>query len=320
MLKFTHQRELIHRLLPDQLSSIIFRRYDTSTALSISQKQAVVTGGSSGMGHAIAEILARAGAFTTVIDRDHTAFKEHCDTGGAFQYTKDKMHFVHADLSDASSTKQAAAEALSIAGGTVDILVNCAGVALMDPVETMSLEKFDATYAINVRAPFILAQALGPAMVEQRSGKIINISSQASKNGSPNHTAYCASKGALDGLTRALVSEWGCYNIQINSVNPTVVMTAMGRKLWGDPVHAAPTLEKIPAGRFGEPHEIADLVLFLASNKSNFINGQAISIDGGITAVSQTTHAEPVRQRNGHPDIRNSLPVHLPEALTYCAS
>mmetsp|Transcript_20808 Transcript_20808/g.30116 ORF Transcript_20808/g.30116 Transcript_20808/m.30116 type:complete len:306 (-) Transcript_20808:233-1150(-) len=265
--------------------------------VSLLQKHAVVTGGCSGMGTAITEALCQAGASTTVIDFNRPAFEDLCQPGGDFSMIKDQVSFVHGDLSDSSSTKAAAAHALDLAGGKVDVLVNCAGVALLEKMETLSVEQWDRSMAINVRAPFILAQAFGPGMKARREGKIINISSQSSKIACPLHAAYCASKGAIDGLTRALVSEWGCYNVQINSVNPTIVMTAMGKQVWGDPVVAAPTLNMIPARRFGEPHEIADLVLFLSSDKSNFISGQAISIDGGITAVSTSNEAEPEEEQ-----------------------
>mmetsp|Transcript_11403 Transcript_11403/g.16816 ORF Transcript_11403/g.16816 Transcript_11403/m.16816 type:complete len:296 (-) Transcript_11403:217-1104(-) len=260
-------------------------------SISLEQKQAVVTGGCSGMGLAITKSLCQAGAFATILDINKQAFEDLCQPGGHYHSIKDQLSFAFADLSDASSTRAAANKALDLAGGTVDILINSAGVALLKDVEELTSEDFDKTMAINVRAPFILAQSFGPGMKAQRSGKIINISSQSSKIACPQHTAYCASKGALDGLTRALVSEWGCYNIQVNSINPTIVMTAMGKQVWGCPVKAAPTLNMIPAGRFGEPHEIADLVLFLSSERSNFVSGQAISIDGGITAVSFTNQA-----------------------------
>jgi|EP00640_Fibrocapsa_japonica_P003278 2-deoxy-D-gluconate 3-dehydrogenase len=274
----------------------LFNKYwysNLKSPISLENKQAVVTGGCSGMGLVITQALCQSGASTTVIDFNVGAFEELIQPGGDFHSIRNQISFTYGDLSDASSTKAAANNALSNAGGTVDILINCAGVALLDEVETLSMEKFDKTMAINVRAPFILAQAFGPGMKAQRSGKIVNISSQASKLACPLHSVYCASKGAIDGLTRALVSEWGCYNVQINSINPSIVMTAMGKQVWGDPVVAGPMLNMIPARRFGEPNEIADLVLFLSSDKSNFINGQTISIDGGVTSVSTSNEVEP---------------------------
>ena len=122
-------------------------------------------------------------------------------------------------------------------------------------------------------------------MIAQRSGKVINISSQAGVVALDAHAAYCASKGGLNMLTKVMAAEWGEYNIQVNAVCPTVILTPMGTEVWGDPQKAAPMLAKIPLRRFGQPVEVADLVLFLASPASDLITGEAILIDGGYTAI-----------------------------------
>ena len=113
--------------------------------------------------------------------------------------------------------------------------------------------------AVNLRAPFQLAQALAPAMIEQNRGKIINISSQAGVIAIDDHAAYSASKAGLNGLTRSLMAEWARFNIQINSICPTIIMTTMGKTIWGPEEKSAPMIARTPLGRFGEPVEVADL-------------------------------------------------------------
>lgn len=137
---------------------------------------------------------------------------------------------------------------------------------------------------VNLRAPFLLAQALALAMIAQKSGKIINISSQSGVMALAEHGAYGASKGGLNMLTRVMTIEWAKHNIQCNSVCPTVIRTPRGEMVWGDPAKGDPMKAKIPAGRFGKTVEVADLILFLSSSASDLINGQEILIDGGFSA------------------------------------
>jgi 2-deoxy-D-gluconate 3-dehydrogenase len=122
-------------------------------------------------------------------------------------------------------------------------------------------------------------------MIEQRSGKIINVSSQAGVVGIDGHSAYAASKGGLIMLTRVMASEWGPHNIQSNAIAPTVILTPMGEQVWGDPEVGDPMRAKIPLGRFGRPVEVADLILFLASPASDLICGETILIDGGYSVI-----------------------------------
>jgi NAD(P)-dependent dehydrogenase (short-subunit alcohol dehydrogenase family) len=122
-------------------------------------------------------------------------------------------------------------------------------------------------------------------MIKQRRGKIINISSDAAVLAPMGHAAYSASKGGLNLLTQTMAAEWARYNIQANAVAPTVILTEMGQQVWGEANKAEPMKTRIPAGHFGEPSEVADLVHFLASDASNFICGQVIRLDGGLTAV-----------------------------------
>ena len=185
---------------------------------------------------------------------------------------------------ETSDTRRAAHEALE-AFGTIDILVNNAGIALVEPLLKAKVEDWDRTMAVNLRAPFLLAQELAPRMIAQKSGKIINVSSQAGVIGLDDHGAYCASKGGLNLLTKVMTSEWARHNIHVNAVCPNIILTPMGEQVWGDPAKSKPMRDKTPLGRFGKPVEVADLVLYLASAASDFVNGETILIDGGFTAL-----------------------------------
>jgi 2-deoxy-D-gluconate 3-dehydrogenase len=179
----------------------------------------------------------------------------------------------------------AAARAALAAYGTIDILVNNAGIARIEPLDVLPVAAWDETMAVNLRAPFLLAQALIGPMKAQGHGKIVNVSSQAGVVALEGHAAYCASKGGLNLLTKVMALEWGADNIQVNAVCPTVILTPMATQVWGDPRKADPMLAKIPLRRFGQPVEVADLILFLASPASDLITGETILIDGGYTAI-----------------------------------
>jgi NAD(P)-dependent dehydrogenase (short-subunit alcohol dehydrogenase family) len=191
---------------------------------------------------------------------------------------------VPADLRNMDETRRLADQALALFG-TVDILVNNAGLVVVEDLLQTTVEHWQQTQAVNLLAPFLLCQRLAPAMIKQRRGKIINISSVAAVLAPQGHAAYSASKGGLNLLTQTMAAEWGRYNIQANAVAPTVILTEMGQQVWGEASKAEPMKARIPAGRFGEPFEVADLVLFLASNASNFICGQVIRLDGGLSVV-----------------------------------
>ncbi|MCA9911294.1 MAG: SDR family oxidoreductase, partial [Anaerolineae bacterium] len=206
------------------------------------------------------------------------------DTRQAVEAHGRRCVVIEADLEHAAEARRAGEAALAHFG-TIDILVNNAAISRLAPLVEMSVEDWDATLATNLRAPFILAQTLAPKMIEQHSGKIINISSAAGTTALADHAAYSASKGGLNMLTKAMAAEWAQYNIQANAISPTVILKQMGKKAWGDPAKGAPMLAKIPLGRFGKTIEVADLILFLASPASDLICGENILIDGGYTAL-----------------------------------
>ena len=149
----------------------------------------------------------------------------------------------------------------------------------------LGVADWEDTMAVNLRAPFLLSRALAPAMIARRRGKIVNISSQTGVIALDDHAAYATSKGGLNALTKSLCAEWARHNIQVNAICPTVVMTPMGKAVWGPPEKGDPFRNATPARRFAEPVEIADAALFLASGASNMINGALLMVEGGFTSV-----------------------------------
>ena len=196
---------------------------------------------------------------------------------------------IHVDfISKDLSQYEAPAEIFEFCEGKnykVDILVNNAGTALLENILSTSNEDWDKVQSVYLKIPFILAKLIAPNMIKQKSGKIVNISSVASEFALQDHIAYSVSKSGLNMLTKSMTVEWAKHNIQTNSVCPTIIMTTMGKLAWGDPQKSDPMLAKIPSGRFGEPREVANLVLFLCSPASNFISGQSIFIDGGFSVM-----------------------------------
>jgi NAD(P)-dependent dehydrogenase (short-subunit alcohol dehydrogenase family) len=243
-------------------------------------KHALVTGASKGIGLETAKVLADAGADIAAVGRDREGLAE---VKAAVEALGRRCVAISADMATADGPVKAAHDALAHFG-TIDILVNNAGIALIDKLEDAKIADWDATMAVNLRAPFLIARELVPGMIERHGGKIINVSSQAGVVGLEGHAAYCASKGGLNMLTKVMTVEWAKHNIQSNAVCPTVILTPMGEMVWGDPAKGDPMKAKIPAGRFGRTTEVADLILFLASSASDMICGQTILIDGGFTA------------------------------------
>ena len=249
--------------------------------LSLAGRRALVTGASKGIGVEICSVLAEAGADIVAVARDADGLAE---VRHSVEQLGRECLAVAADLETVDGPRDAARQALEHFGA-IDILVNNAGIAIPDSVLETNVEDWDRIMAVNLRAPFLLAQALGPKMIERRLGKIINISSQTGIVALDDHSAYAASKNGLNALTKSITCEWAKHNIQCNAICPTVILTPMGERVWGEPAKGDPMKAKIPAGRFGRPVEVADLVLFLASPASDLINGDTIMIDGGYTAL-----------------------------------
>jgi 2-deoxy-D-gluconate 3-dehydrogenase len=254
---------------------------DYRERFSVAGKNALVTGGSKGIGAATGVVLAQAGANVAVVGRDEAGL---ANTLAQIQEVGGQGHAIVADLLTPEGAAHAAQAALDLFG-TVHILVNNAGIARIASILESTLEDWEATQAVNLRAPYIIAKAVVPGMIAAGGGKVINVSSQAGVIAIHEHGAYAASKGGLNMLTKVMAVEWGPHNIQCNAIAPTVILTEMGTQVWGDPAKSAPMLAKIPLNRFGQPVEVADLVLFLASPASDLITGETILIDGGYTAL-----------------------------------
>lgn len=251
------------------------------TRFSIEGKKALVTGGSKGIGAVTARVFAEAGADVAIVGRDRKGLEAIAAPVRAVGKT---CLTVEADLNSVDGPQEAAEAALN-EFGRVDILINNAGIAPLAPLLELSIADWDATLVVNLRSPFLLARTLVPAMIEGGGGKIVNVSSQAGLVALADHAAYSASKGGLNMLTKTMALEWGPFNINTNAVAPTVILTPMAEKNWGDPEKRESMLAKIPLRRFGTPTEVADLILFLASPASDLICGEVVYIDGGYTAL-----------------------------------
>ena len=165
----------------------------------------------------------------------------------------------------------------------VDYLVNCAGTTTLESFLDVTVEAFDHLIAVNTRAPMIVAQEYARDRIARgHGGSIVNVSSMSAFIGFADHTAYCASKGALDAMGRVMANELGRHGIRVNTVDPAITLTAMAKKAWSDPAKAAPMLARMPLGRFIEPEEVAEVVLFLLSDRASMVNGVSMPIDAGF--------------------------------------
>ncbi len=194
-----------------------------------------------------------------------------------------RCEIMKADLASTEETLRMAEHFLEVMQ-PLDILVNNAGVALLENVVNLDPEHWDTVLNVNLRAPALISKAVANHMIANGEGVIVNVSSAAGVTGLKEHAAYCASKFGLVGLSQVMALELGPHNIRVNVVAPTVVMTEMGIKVWSDPAKSKPMLAKIPLNRFAQPVNIADAVMFLASDEASMINGVVLCVDGGYTA------------------------------------
>lgn len=185
------------------------------------------------------------------------------------------------DLGDWEATEKALSSV-----GPVDLLVNNAAVALLQPFLEVTKEACDQSFSVNLRAVIQVSQIVARGMIARGvPGAIVNISSQASQRALTNHSVYCSTKGALDMLTKMMALELGPHKIRVNAVNPTVVMTSMGRINWSDPQKAKAMLDRIPLGKFAEVENVVDAILFLLSDRSGMTSGSTLPVDGGFLAT-----------------------------------
>ena len=238
--------------------------------------RAVVTGAGRGLGRACACALAEAGAEVVVVSRTRTDLEQ---LGEDIRAAGGRAVPVVCDVTDADQV-HGTFDALE----RVDVVVNSAGMNIPQPFLEVPQENLDAMLTLNVKAAFLVSQAAARCMVPSGGGSIINISSQMGHVGAPNRTVYCATKHALEGMTKAIAVELAPHNIRINSIGPTFILTPMTQSFFEDPAFREDTLNRIPLGRLGRLEDIMGAVVFLASPAAALITGTSLVIDGGWTA------------------------------------
>jgi len=232
-------------------------------------KTVVVTGAGKGIGRATAKMLAESGATVEALTRTATELEGHAARG------------IAVDVGDVAATRRAMEAALP-----ADFLVNCAGTTILKSFLDTTPEDLDFLHAVNTRSALIASQIYARhRMAVGGGGSIVNVSSVSSTTGFVDHAAYCASKGALDGMSRVMANELGPHGIRVNCVNPAVPLTPMAVKDRSDPAKAAPMLSRMPMGRIIEPEEVAEVILFLLPDAASMINGVTLPIDAGFLAV-----------------------------------
>jgi NAD(P)-dependent dehydrogenase (short-subunit alcohol dehydrogenase family) len=248
----------------------------------LDNRMALITGGSRGLGQAMACALAEAGASVALTGRDLPRVQE---AAAEMQTATGQICRGYAcDVTHEEQVKTLVAQVLADFG-QIDILINNAGVNIRGPIEQLSLAEFRQVQDTNVTGMWLVCREVGPFMKARRYGRVINIGSMLSLVSLPERTPYAASKGAVLQLTRTLALEWAPYAITVNAMLPGPFGTEMNRSLINDPEKYQAFVDKIPLGRWGEPEEIGGLAVFLASDAASFITGAGVSIDGGWTAA-----------------------------------
>ncbi len=247
---------------------------------SISGKHILITGSSRGIGLVLARELGLRGA-TIILNGTSQERLEQA----AAQLTELGIRVITAafDITDEPGCAAAVAAVLSQTGA-IDVLINNAGIQIRRPAETFEIADFDSILSVNLKGAFIVSKIVGNAMIAQKSGKIINVCSIQSELGRAFITPYAASKGGLKLLTKGLATEWGKHNIQVNGLGPGYFVTDMTKALSGDPEFSEWLCKRVPAGRWGDPEELAGAAIFLSSAASNYVTGQILYVDGGMLA------------------------------------
>lgn len=252
---------------------------DKDLSYGLDGQVALVTGAGKGIGRACALALAQAGADIILGLRDK-------GTGEALVQEIEGLNQsalpVQMDVSKLPEIKAAVQAALAHFG-RIDILVNNAGIGPPNPAEQVTESDFDATVAVNLKGTFFTAQAVGKVMIQQRYGRIVNISSQAGFVALAKESVYCMTKAGISHLTKCLALEWAPHNITVNSVAPTFIKTPGTKKWLDDDAFRASVKERIPLGRIGDPMDVAASVRFLVSPAASLITGTTLMIDGGWT-------------------------------------
>lgn len=247
----------------------------------LKEKTVIVTGGSKGIGKDIALTFAKLGANVVISGRDQTKLEE---TLIELREFNEKCMAVRGDLSDISQVKQLI-EKTATAFGTIDVLINNAGVNIAKPAMEVTEEDWDTVLDLNLKTAFFASQAAAKYMLEQKSGRIINIASQMAFVGYIKRAAYCSSKGGLVQLTKALAVEWAKSGIRVNAVAPTFIETELTAKMFEDAQFKEDVERRILLDGLSQPKDISGAVLYLASDLANFVTGETIKVDGGWTAI-----------------------------------
>lgn len=240
---------------------------------------ALITGATSGIGRATANKLAQLGVHVLVVGRNA---KRGEDTVDEIRAAGGKADFISADLRDAASARDLAKRAIELGNGHIDILINNAGIYPFGPTHEMTEEQFDRVFSINVKAPYFLVAELAPLMAKRGSGAIVNLSTMAADYGAPGMSLYGSSKAAINLLTKTWAAEYGPRGVRVNAVSPGPTRTegtgAMGAGL-------EQLAAQGPAGRPATADEIAEAIVFLATDRASFIYGAKLAVDGGRTAI-----------------------------------
>ncbi len=249
-------------------------------SLTLTGRNALVTGSRRGLGAAMAVGLAQAGANVVVHGSKETGLDDVC---AAVRAAGVKAVRALADLADPQAPERLVGITVEELG-SIDILINNAGIIRRNPAVDYSMEDWNDVLQVNLHAVFRLAQLAGKHMLAQGHGKIINIASLLSFQGGILVPAYAAAKGAVAQLTKALANEWASSGVNVNAIAPGYMETDVTEALRADPVRNRQILERIPAGRWGSPKDLAGAAVFLASSASDYIHGAVLAVDGGWLA------------------------------------
>ena len=240
-------------------------------------KKAIVTGGTRGLGRGIAEGLHEAGAEVAIVGASDHTDAVAAEIGGIGA----NVHAVQGDLASREDLVRVFDQAVARLGGTLDILVNCAGIQRRNPCLDFTIEDWDDVVEMNLTAVFLLCQMAGRIMIAKGKGKIINVASMLSFFGGFTVPAYAASKGGVAQMTKALSNEWAGFGVNVNAIAPGYMDTTMNTALINDPVRNSKILARIPAARWDTPEDVKGVAIFLAAEASNYLSGALIPVDGG---------------------------------------
>ena len=247
--------------------------------MTANSSTALITGGTSGIGRAAANKLAQLGIHVVVVGRNAARGE---NTVAEIRAAGGEADFISSDLQDVSSAREVARRAAELGNGQVDILINSAGIFPFGPTHEMTEETFDSVYSINVKAPYFLVAELAPLMAKRGKGAIVNVSTMVADFGMPGMSLYGASKAAINLLTKAWAAEYGPSGVRVNAVSPGPTRTE-GTQAMGDGLDQLAA--QAPAGRPATADEIAEAIVFLATDRASFIHGAKLAVDGGRTAV-----------------------------------